>query len=397
MSLARNMSAGLTALLVGAAGLSAVAVPPAAAAGSITEMWSVTLPDPGGPVALSSPVVADLAGGPAAVVGDGSGHVYAYYLSSGSEAPGWPVSTGGVPVESPPSVSGGLVYFGVGSAGDPHAGGAWAVNDSGGLVWSHLEHDPVYNNYQTNGMSAGLAVGELQGQTAVVAPSLGQNGDAYNAASGGELAGFPWFQADTNFATAAIGDVLGNGQNQIVEGGASTAGIAYGQTYTGGGHIRILSQYGNAAQPEPNDGLYCEYNTNQDVASSPAIGQFLAGGQVGIVAGTGSDAAYQGNSQDDSILAVNKECGLVWSDRLAGDTSASPALADLMGNGGLEVVEGTNNADNTGTVYAIDGATGQVIWQAQALGPVYGGVSTADLLNQGYQDVVVPSTAGVEV
>jgi hypothetical protein len=381
----------------GLAGVAAgVTAAPAAALPSIVRTWSVTLNDTGNPVALSSPVVADMAGGPAAVVGDRAGHVYAAYLSSGNEVPGWPVSTGGVPVDSPPSVGNGLIYFGVGNAAVPHSGGSRAYNLSGGLVWSHIENDPVYNHYQANGTSSGVTVGTLQGQPAVVAPSLGQNEDAYNATSGNELAGFPWFEGDTNFATAAIADVEGNGQNQIVEGGASTAGVAYGQTYTGGGHIRILSQNGAAGQPQPNDGLYCEYNTNQDVASSPAVGGFLAGGAPGVVAGTGDDAVYQGNSQMDTILAVNKSCQLAWSDRLNGDTSDSPALADILGTGGLEVVEGTRYSGG-GTVYALDGATGHILWQTTALGGVFGGVTTADLFHQGYQDVIVPTAAGVEI
>ncbi|HLI24431.1 MAG TPA: hypothetical protein VKU91_05720, partial [Acidimicrobiales bacterium] len=381
-----------------AAGVAAIGVP-ASSAGAlpgIVQTWSVTLNDTGAPIALSSPVVAQMPGGPAAVVGDRAGHVYAAYLSSGAEVPGWPVNTGGVPVDSPPSVGAGLIYFGVGNAADPHQGGTWAVNPAGDVVWTHIETDPVYNNYQANGSSAGMTVASLQGQTAVVSPSLGQNENLYSATSGSELPGFPWFQADTNFATAAVGDVLGNNQNQIVEGGASTAGIAFGQTYTGGGHLRILNQNGALGQPQPNDGLYCEYNTNQDVISSPAIGTFLGGGQIGIVSGTGDDAAYNGNSQTDTLLAINKSCQLVWSDKLDGDTSDSPALADVLGNGGLQVIEGTRNGAS-GTVYAVNGATGQIIWQSTVMGPVFGGVTTADLFNQGYQDVLVPTAAGVEI
>ena len=46
------------------------------------------------------------------------------------------------------------------------------------------------------------------------------------------LPGFPWFQADSNFTTPALGDVYGNGRTDIVEGGDSSAGSAYGTTYT---------------------------------------------------------------------------------------------------------------------------------------------------------------------
>ena len=392
------IGAGLAAALGGASLVSAgIATPPASATPSITQTWSVTFNDVGNPVALSSPVVASLPGGLAAIVGDRAGHVYAQYLANGSTVPGWPVNTGGVPVDSPPSVSGGVIFFGAGNAADPHAGGAFAETTGGQQLWGQIEHDPAGNNYQANGESAGLTVGNLQGQVDVVAPSLGQNMGAYNAATGAGLTGFPWFTADTVFSTAAIGDVEGNGTNQIIDGGASTAGVAYGQTYTGGGHIRILRPSGNAGYSEPNQGLYCEYDTNQDVMSSPAIGQFLSGGQVGVVVGTGNESVFAGGSDNHALIAINKYCAKQWEIVLDGDTTSSPALADLFGNGGLEVVEGTNNGSGGGSVYAVNGTNGAVIWRTAAMGEVIGGVVTADLFGQGYQDVVVPTTAGAEV
>ena len=372
------------------------AQPASGAVPAISQTWSVTLNDAGNPTATSSPVGANLPGGPAAVVGDRAGHVYAQYLASGAGVPGWPVNTGGVPVDSPPSVSGGLVYFGAGNAADSHAGGTYAVNGSGGVVWHNIEHDPATNNNQPNGVSAGISVGTLQGITGVVAPSLGQNEDAYNAGNGAELNGFPWFTADTVFSTAALADIEGNGQQQIVEGGASTAGFAYMHNYSNGGHIRILRPTGNAGFSQPNQGLFCEYNTNQDVISSPAVGQFLGGGQVGAVAGTGNDARDLGNSDNHTVIAIDKNCNRAWQVTLDGDTSSSPALANVLGNGGLQVIEGTNSGSG-GSVYALNGANGGQIWHAGALGQVIGGVTTADLFNQGYQDVIVPTTGGVEV
>ncbi|HEX6394465.1 MAG TPA: PQQ-binding-like beta-propeller repeat protein [Acidimicrobiales bacterium] len=368
-------------------------VPTASALPSINQTWSVTLGDAGNPIAMSSPVVANLPGGPAAVVGDRAGHVYAYYLSGGA-VPGWPFNTGGIPVDSPPSTSGGLVYFGAGNAATPFSGGTYAVNGSGGLVWHQIEHDPPTNNNQAHGVSAGISVAP----NGVVAPSLGQNEDAYNATNGAEIGGFPWFQADTVFSTAAIADIEGNGQPQIVEGGASTAGIAYGQQYTNGGHIRILHPTGSAGFGQPNQGLFCEYNTNQDVISSPAVGQFLGGGANGAVAGTGNDARDINNSDNHTVIAIDKNCNRAWQTRLDGDTSSSPALADLFGNGGLEVVQGTDyNNGASGSVYALNGANGGVIWRTPVPGGVFGGAATADLFNQGYQDVIVGTTGGVVV
>ena len=50
-----------------------------------TKTWSTgPLPDAGQPIALSSPIVADLDGQPSVVVGDRRGFVYAYHLASSS-------------------------------------------------------------------------------------------------------------------------------------------------------------------------------------------------------------------------------------------------------------------------------------------------------------------------
>jgi len=363
---------------------------------SFVSTWVQTLDDAGGPIALSSPNVAELAGGPAVVVGDRSGHVYAFGLASGATVPGWPVSTGGVPVDSTPSVSpagGGLddVYVGVGNAATPTEGGYLAVSPSGAEKWFTDVQNPATDTAPAVAVQGSMAVGDLQGGTDVVAGSLGEAEDALNGANGAVLSGFPWFQADSNFTTPALADVYSNGQTDIVEGGDSTAGSAYGHTYTQGGHIRVLSPTGDAGTGNPAGGLVCDYDTDQTVQSSPAVGQFLAGGAVGIVAGTG--ATFSGASDTDDLIALNSHCQPQWTDKLDGTTTSSPALADVLGNGQLQVVEGTRG----NSLWILDGATGAVDRHVGVAGQVIGSVVTADLTGQGYQDVIVPTTAGVQV
>ena len=188
------------------------------------------------------------------------------------------------------------------------------------------------------------------------------------------LGGFPWFQGDSVFSTAAVADLYSDGNSEIVSGGDSSAGLAYGQTYGSGGHIRILSSAGNAGAPSPAGGVICEYDTNQNIdRSSPAVGQFLGGGGVGIAIGDGS--YYDDRSDSHKIFALNTGCGLAWSDILNGVTTDSPALADVQGNGQLAVVEGTT----ANTIYALNGANGAVIWAEPTSGQVIGSPVTADL------------------
>ena len=97
-----------------------------------------------------------------------------------------------------------------------------------------------------SGVLASLTVGNYAGGYGVEAGSLGQNTYALGAGNGAMLGGFPWFQADSVFSTAAVADLYADGNNELISGGDSTAGVAYGQTYSNGGHIRILSSAGNA-------------------------------------------------------------------------------------------------------------------------------------------------------
>jgi len=389
-----GLAAGLVPGLQAApAGAATAAASPAIDFGNPT--WTVgPLDDARAPIALSSPNVATLPGGPAVVVGDGSGNVFAYSLAGG--APVWTFNAG-APVQSSPSVAstspGGAqtVFVGTGSAASPFSGGYQAISPTGGSQWFTQETNPPTDADPHNGVQASMAIGNLQGGVNVVAGSLGQNEYAMTAGSGAVLSGFPWFQGDSNFSTPALANVYGTNQTFVVQGGDSTAGVAYTTQYGNGGHIRVLSPSGNAGQPQPNGGLACQYTTNETVQSSPAVGQFLGGSAVGIVVGTGATFRQSNTNQ---VIAVNANCQLQWAATLNGSTASSPALADVVGNGQLQVVEGTDTG-NTGSVYALNGANGSTIWTTQ-VGRVIGSVVTADL-GTGYQDVLAPTVNGVKV
>ena len=60
------------------------------------------------------------------------------------------------------------------------------------------------------------------------------------------------------------------------------------------------------------------------------------------------------------------------------------------------MVEGTDTGTG-GSVWVLDGKTGATIWQQPVVGRVIGSVVVADLSGASAQDVLVPTTAGVEV
>jgi hypothetical protein len=119
-------------------------------------------------------------------------------------------------------------------------------------------------------VQASLTIASLQGGADVFAGSLDQYSFALDASTGSVLSGWPFFSADSVFSTAATADLYGDGQQELVVGGASSAGLAMGQAYSQGGHIRVVG---------PQGALMYDYDTTQEVDSSPAIGGFLTGGR----------------------------------------------------------------------------------------------------------------------
>ncbi len=354
----------------------------------INLAWQQVLPDAGSPIAESSPNVATLdGGGPAVVVGDRAGSVYAFHLSNGSGVAGWPARVG-APVDSTPSVSPDgsgtdFVYVGTGNAAQPRVGGYVGLSNTGAQIWYRPATDPNANY----GVQASLAVGPLEGVQAVVAPSLGQNAYALDAGTGADLPGWPFFTADSGFTTPSLADLYGNGQTEVVQGGDSTAGNAMGQQYSNGGHLRVLGAGGN---------LLCDYDTNQTVDSSTAVGNFLGGGGTGIAFGTGS--YWPGAPDTDTLFASDTHCNIVWRDNLGGNTISSPAIGDVLGNGSEQVVEGADTGSG-GLVWALNGSSGAALpgWPVATPGRVIGGVVLADLTGGGYNDVLVPTTSGLEI
>ena len=363
-------------------------------------------------IVRSSPALAMINGTaanpqPAIVVGDLSGRLDAVDLASGNLRT---LYSSSVPIDAPPSAApvtpGALdtVFFGRGNqdiacrAADGTWGGYTAVNADGTIRWSaKVRNPPGDTSCSHNGVMAGMSIVTLPGQLTVIGMSLGQSEHAFVAASGQPLAGWnPWFQADSSTSTVAVAQLNGSTKApSIIEGGDSTQGNAYGYQYYNGGHVRIVKASGNGGTPG-NGGLKCSFDTyargGQIVASSPAVGGFLAGGATGIASGQGYFSASGGPV--NRLWVLNSSCQKVWSAKTDYLTS-SPILADVNGDGKLDVVVGTQDVsvghnDANGSVFAFDGATGRKLWQT-ATGSVVGSLAAADLRGTGHADVVVPS------
>lgn len=373
-----------------ASGRPAVPVPVKAARKiSFTMQWEKRLP---AQVITSSPMPDTINGTAAVLVGTTKGQEYALSLKTGATLKGWPHTVPGkLPIMSSASSFGKQIFLGVGSFAKHTGGGYLSLSTAGKQLWFRQVTTRPGTKVKSS-VGGGLAVGKLQGVMAVVGGSFGQQQLELNAKTGKVMPGFPWFQADTNISTPAIAKVVGKA-NQIIEGGGQTAGFGFKTHYKAGGHIRILKATGHKGFPRPNQGLICENTPNQEVDSSPAVGRFLNKKAIGIVVGTGNAAKYLKHSDTKALIAINTKCKRVWTDKLNGLTVSSPALVNALGNGGLQVAEGTWNGSK-GTVYLISGGNGHVIWKHNLPGAVIGGVASANL-GGGNQDLIVPTTNGL--
>ena len=384
----------------------------------LSETWNpgadhpgVVLDDAPCGVAESSPVEFNDGGTQGVEVGDRQGGLYGLNLVTGDALPGWgggsgmtigsgqgcnlSETSGGMPAEgvdgvevpgSPPvdstaSVGNGDLYFGAGNAASPVDGGYYAYSSNGTEAWNQVVSNPASDDAPDGGVQASLPL--ANGGTMVEGGSLGQTTYGLNSVNGTPTAGWPQFSADSVFSTAAAGDFYGTGTDDFAVGGASSAGFALGTHYSNGGHVRIYNDHG---------GLVCSANTDEEVDSSPAVGPILPGGAYGIATGTGT--FYPGAGDENTVKVYDTKCNQAWSRTLDGSTGGSPALADVQGNGQLAVVEGTVTGPSSGTVWALNAATGALIWSRTLPGAVLGSVTSADLTGSGAQDLIVPTNNG---
>ncbi len=368
---------------------------------TVTLKWERML-GPNSQIVESSPTQARLdSAGTSIVVGSrGNGDVYAVHLSNGSTVAGWPKHTD-AGIDSAPSVyapSGGLdnvfVTTGDTSGEQPPVynencgtnlpacvGSIYAFGPSGNQLWArnlpnvfgtYAPHPPIF---------ASPTIGNPgSGRTEIVVGGISQTLYALNPANGANEAGWPQQTADTTFATAAIANV--NGQ-RIVAASDSTAGVFNNWN---GGSVRLMNAGG---------GTYWTAASNEVVTSSPVVGNLNGSGPV-VVYGHGRH--WNGSDQDGLTVDNALTGGREWEQHLGGYTRATPSLADLLGNGQLDVVEPTWTAlgrTTGGAVWAF-GPGGNHLWGPVSLGSnntITGSVATADL-GGGYQDVIAATGLG---
>ena len=383
----------LVASLTSVAAIVSVAVvlpaSPASAVATPTKVWERQL---GGQIIESSPNVGDIGGQPAISIGAHDGNLYSVSAANGADIGGWPRQLGRA-LDSSPAIadvdSNGSkeVFIGSGVADGNFNGSFWSFNNNGTTRWNT---SPADASDASHAVFSSPAVGDVNGDNRpdVSGFSLGLRGWSFDAASGNINPRWPIYTDDSVFSSPAIADIDGDGLRDYVVGGDSAAG---GVIDNRGGVVRAVRGDGR---------VLWQFFTNETVRSSPVVADITGDGQPEIIFGTGN---FWTESDSNRIFALDRTGHLLWVRDLGAQTLASPAVADVDGNGTLDVIEGTwaGDANTRGRVTVLDGA-GNVLpnWNRHATGntpgenQIIGQVSTADFDNDGGQDLLVPASFG---
>ncbi|WAB84037.1 DUF4214 domain-containing protein [Microcella daejeonensis] len=240
-----------------------------------------------------------------------------------------------------------------------------------------------------NGLFATPALGYVDGnaQLDVVTASWGQLVDAWSGTSGNRISGWPHWVKDTVWSSPAIGDVDGDGDSEIVVGGDCDGSGELQPCFgtAGGGYLWAFNLDGSL--------LWRHFVPNQVVWSSPALADLNGDGALDVVAGTG---AYWPEPRGREVVAVNGRNGQrMWTASTDARVVGSPSIADVDGDGKPEVFV----VSRGGRMHSFQGESGARRFAPLCIddGPscsdpnsaTHGGVSLADIDNDGVIEAVV--------
>jgi hypothetical protein len=373
---------------------------------------------------FTSPVGGTIDGEKVVVVGSLSGWLYVVNAKTGAELPGWPqpanlVGSTHTAIDSSPAIAyldgpnrQPSIVVGLGSLYDrAQNGGVMAWNANGSVRFRFVTKKTFaewrgYPNDYSDAVFATPAIGDVtgSGQQDIVFGSF----DHYVYAlgpSGRVLPGFPINRADTIWSSPALADVSHTGVMDIIEGGDATGwqGPSGGPRCYNGWISDYRYLFGAPR-------LVWERCVGETVWSSPAVTTF--GTTPVVVAGT---SWFYGPGRtvlpaEQQIYAWNAATGATmpgWPVTVhnpkggpAAATFGSPAVGPLVDGGGNAVVESSCAHCTSGpSLVTAWTQTGHQLWQTEVSpgSQLIASPSIVDVAGSATNDVLIGNAAGLFV
>ncbi len=377
----RPASAAGPAALIPAALVPAALVP----AGRAAITYTSFSPGRGPHAAFSSPAVADVTGDsvPEVVVGGMDGCVRAFSLA-GAPRIGclW---VGNAAVQSSPT----LVDWDGDGVKD-----IIASSVGGGVYGWRGDGTLLFNLPTSGGVLSTPAVGDVDGDGQLdIAVSTWAHRITVFRHNGTEM--FSRLIYDTSWSTPALADLDGDGKLEVIVGADMdpiNLATRLSPELAAGGIIWAVHSDGSDVLGFPR------HLSDQVIWSSPAVVDLNEDGALDIVVGTGANF---GRAVGRTLFALDRRGNALpgWPVAMPGVTMGSPAIADLDGDGHLDVAQQAGD----GSISYINRTGG--IWKQwcnRSWGPCQpapfdGGPSVGDINGDGVQDVVSVTEAHLRV
>jgi hypothetical protein len=271
-----------------------------------------------------------------------------------------------------------------------------AANTAGHLAAYSFKNNQVsqiYNRYippAFNGALEGIfstpALGYIDGDSTLdaVTTTWGQELDAWSGASASQIPADHQWLKDTSWSSPAIGDLNGDGGREIVAGydcsGSGQLQPCYGHGH--GGYITAFNLDGSVK--------WAHFVSNAVIWSSPALADLNGDGAMDVVVGTG--LYYSGSEAYKEIAIDGKTGNVMWEAPTQGIPVGSPAVGEVdSSSAGPEVVTMTEG----GWLYSW-AANGQKRYQTcvsdggtcDSSSATNNGVALADINGDGVVDAI---------
>ena len=295
-----------------------------------------------------------------------------------------------------------VVGFGGGAADALNVGGVRALRNDGTVFWTVNGFNEPLSNFPL-GVVSTPAIGDVDGDGM---PDVAWGSfDAHIYVVDGKThlnkPGWPLFVRDTIRSSPALYDLDNTGKLEVIIGTDShadpTANPPGVPPTIAGGRLHVLRWNATEYPGFPKD-------VDEVMSSSPVVGDIDGDGKPEIVVGTGTFYSTQGGAASTKALYAWKCDGSVprgwpYTQFLTGRVIGSPVLVDIDGNGSLDVIFSDWGSGGPNFVYAIKG-DGTFMWKTApkdffGTNQNAGQPVVADVMGNGSLEVLVPTNTEI--